>query len=196
MKTFPNRSLIVAVLASAFVGVSATAIAQGAAPAASVQPATPTTGAADISLRQAQRMERMEKMMAERQTRLKAELRLSPEQEVAWSAFVARPDIAPHKRQAVAREDWSKLTTPQRLDRMQALKTERHALLTQRSDAIRNLYAVLTPEQQKVFDAHGTNGMRHAGAKGEHRMSMMGMDMGWKSGMGGIGCVGPMQARP
>ena len=45
------------------------------------------------------------------------------------------------------------MTTPQRLDRMQARQTEHAAMFARRNDATRALYAALKPEQQKIFDA-------------------------------------------
>jgi hypothetical protein len=201
MKLFPKRALIAAALATAFVGISATAIAQGAAGMPSdmrAQHMAQRVEAGTPDQRHAQRMERMHKRMAERQAQLKAELKLSAEQEAAWSAFVAR--TAPESRgpMAGAREDWSKLTTPQRLDKMQALRAERDAQMAKRIDATKSFYATLTPEQQKVFDAQAHGGFRHAGMKGERGMGRHGGGMGGhhgKGGMGGMGCDSPAQPR-
>ena len=203
MKLSPKRALIAAALATAFVGLSATAIAQGAAGVPSdmraqhmaqrVEAGTPDAQQADQ--RHAQRMERMHKRMAERQSQLKAELKLSPEQEAAWSAFVARTAPEPRGPMAGAREDWSKLTTPQRLDKMQALRAERDAQMAKRIDATKSFYAALTPEQQKVFDAQAHGGFRHAGMKGERGMGRHGGGMGGHHGMGGMGCDSPAQPR-
>ena len=203
MKLSPKRALIAAALATAFVGISATAIAQGAAGVPSdmraqhmaqrVEAGTPDAQQAEQ--RHAQRMERMHKRMAERQAQLKAELKLSPEQEAAWSAFVARTAPEPRGPMAGAREDWSKLTTPQRLDKMQALRAERDAQMAKRIDATKSFYAALTPEQQKVFDAQAHGGFRHAGMKGERGMGRHGGGMGGHHGMGGMGCDSPVQPR-
>ena len=104
--------------------------------------------------------------MAERQAALKAELKITAEQEPAWNAFVAR--TAPQARPAHQgqREDWSKLTTPQRLDKMAGMRAERHARMGQRSDAIKTFYAALNADQQKVFDAKQMQGYQRAGMKG------------------------------
>jgi Spy/CpxP family protein refolding chaperone len=97
----------------------------------------------------------------------------------------------------MSREDWAKLTTPERLDKMQALKAERDARMDKRIDATKSFYAALTPEQQKVFDSQRHGGFQRAGMKGER--GMMGKHhhgghhrMG---GMGGAGCDAPMQPR-
>lgn len=201
MKLISKKGLIAAALATAFVGISATAIAQGmggmshGAHAQHSAQATTEAGKADMSQRHAQRMESMQKYHAERQAKLKAELKLTAAQEPAWNAFVAR--TAPERRamKAGAREDWSKLTTPERLDKMQALKTERDAQMTSRIDATKSFYAALTPEQQKVFDTQAHGGMHRAGMKGEHRMGGKGGHHGMHGdhkGMGDMDCEAGM----
>ncbi|MCY1560367.1 LTXXQ motif family protein [compost metagenome] len=75
-----------------------------------------------------------------------------------------QPDARPARQGP--REDWSKLTTPQRLDKMAAMKAERDARMGQRHDAIKSFYAVLNAEQQKVFDAKQMQGFQRAGMKG------------------------------
>lgn len=210
MKMFPKRALIAAALATAFVGLSATAIAQGAAGGMPsdmraqhmAQRAEATTPSAQQpEQRHAQRLERMQKRIAEHQAKLKAELKLSANQEAAWNAFVARTAPEPRGPMAGAREDWSKLTTPQRLDKMQALRAERDAQMAKRIDATKSFYAALTPEQQKVFDAQSHGGFRHAGLKGERGMGHHGGGMGGHhgkggmGGMGGMGCDSPAQPR-
>ncbi len=209
MKLFSQRTLIAAALATAFVAVSATAIAQGmGAPSQDMRAqhmaqraqAGPdaTPGNADLTQKRAYRMERMQKRMAERQAQLKATLKITPAQEAAWNAFVARTAPEPRMGRDVSREDWAKLTTPQRLDKMQALKAERDARMDKRIDATKSFYAALTPEQQKVFDSQRHGGFQRAGMQGErgmmgkhhhgghHRMGGMG---------GGAGCDAPAQPR-
>ena len=51
------------------------------------------------------------------------------------------------------REEMQALTTPQRIDRMTAMKAQRDAAMAKRGDATKTFYVALTPEQQKVFDA-------------------------------------------
>ncbi|MBW8469947.1 MAG: Spy/CpxP family protein refolding chaperone [Thiobacillus sp.] len=212
MKLFSKRTLIAAALATAFVGVSATAIAQGmgagsqdmraqhmAQRAQTGPDATP--GSAELTQKRAYRMERMQKRMAERQAQLKETLKITPAQEAAWNAFVARTAPEPRMGRDVSREDWAKLTTPQRLDKMQALKAERDARMDKRIDATKSFYAALTPEQQKVFDSQRHGGFQRAGMQGER--GMMGKHhhgghhrMGGMGGMGGgAGCDAPAQPR-
>jgi Spy/CpxP family protein refolding chaperone len=201
MKLFSQRTLIAAALATAFVGISATAIAQNASIPPELhaqhmaQRGTPGAGAMDPA-RMAERQKKMSERHAARMAQLKTELKISTAQEPAWNAFVARTAHEP--RQPRAAEDWSQLTTPQRLDKMQALKAERDAEMSKRIDATKGLYAALTPEQQKVFDAQGHGRFQRAGMKGEHRMGGKGGHGGERGGHhgmgGGMGCEsGPMQ---
>jgi hypothetical protein len=112
---------------------------------------------------QHQRMDpaKMQQMMAKRQTELKAKLNISAAQEGAWNAYVASMQppagMGPENRQKM-HEEMAKLSTPERIDRMNAMKAERDAMMAKRHDAIKALYAALTPEQQKIFDAQA---MRH-----------------------------------
>ena len=169
MTSVSKRTWIATALATAIVGLSATAIAQNTTPAAPTAQTTPDVKAhRHDPERHAQRMERMKARMAEHQAQLKQNLQLTPAQEPAWNAFVAR--MQPQARTATpgGRDSWTGLTTPQRLERMEAMKTQRDQAMAQRHDAIRSFYAQLTPEQQKTFDAQGMGHMQRAGMKG-HR---------------------------
>ena len=205
MKLFPQRTLVIAALATAFVGVSATAIASnpGAmnsdlhaqhlaqrthmAPkviqlaqaaqatqnveAAATDSAKPRQDLHAHRMDRTERMERMQARMAERQAKLKADLNLSPEQEPAWNAFVARMDAAKAshgQRGQRERSNWSELSTPERLDKMQARMAEREAAMNQRFEAIKSFYANLNAEQQKVFDSQRMGSFYRASMKGGH----------------------------
>ena len=191
MSPFVKRSLVVAAILAGIAGVSATAIAQGAGPQAGMR---------------AQRMEQMHKQHAEHQTQLKSALKITASQEAAWNAYVAgTAPNPPANAPGMSKEDWSKLTTPQRMEKMQAFRAERDAVMTKRIDAVKTFYAALTPEQQKVFDTQAHGGFQRAGMKGEHRMGGKGgmgghgergghggMGMGsMDGGKGGMGCDGP-----
>lgn len=110
------------------------------------------------------RHEQMAKRMAEREGQLKAALKLTPAQEAAWTRYTTAHQ-PPKQATPPDRDAWAKLTTPQRLDQMQAKKAERDAHMAQVVDATRALYAALDAEQQKVFDSQAP---------------MAGMDMGGK----------------
>jgi periplasmic protein CpxP/Spy len=178
---FTRRRLAATALATAIGALSVTAIAQNT-PAPNA-PATAETRAGHRHDPQhhAERMQRMQQRMVEHQERLKASLQLTPQQEPAWNAFIAR--MQPAQRAAQPRLDrdaWKQLSTPERLDRMEAMKAERDRAMTQRHEAIRSFYAQLNPAQQKAFDAqHGigvmragmkAHGMRHGHGGRHHRM--------------------------
>lgn len=182
MKPFVKRSLIVAAILAGIAGVSATAIAQGMGQHHGMDPQK-------HSQHMGQRMEQMQKRHAEHQAQLKSALKITASQEAAWNAYVAgTAPNPPANAPGMAREDWSQLTTPQRLDRMQALRAERDAAMAKRIEAVKTFYAALTPEQQKVFDTQAHGGMHRAGMKGEHRM---GGHRGMGAMDGGMGCDGP-----
>lgn len=73
-----------------------------------------------------------------------------------------------HKRPDRAEMD--KLTTPERIDKIRALRAQhmadRNATMDKRDDATKAFYAVLSADQKKIFDAeHARMGRHH----GEHR---------------------------
>ncbi|MDP3521671.1 MAG: Spy/CpxP family protein refolding chaperone [Hydrogenophaga sp.] len=131
------------------------------------------------------RHEQMVKRMAERQSQLKAALKLTPAQEAAWTRYT-NAHQPPKQATPPDRDAWAKLTTPQRLDQMQAKKAERNAHMAQVMDATRALYAALDAEQQKVFDSQAPMagmgmGGKHRGERGmqgQHRHEQGGMRHG------------------
>lgn len=136
-----------------------------------------------ISMRGKMDSSRWEAMMAKRSAHLKAKLKITSEQEGAWSAFTATmTPVATMEFKRLDRAEMDKLTTPERIDKMHALRTQRmadiNAAMDKREDATKTLYAALTAEQKKVFDTehaqmdayhgrahHGYGGMR-AGSRG------------------------------
>ena len=169
-----RKSLLWAGLLASATFASAGAFAQQAPQIAPASPATTQAqpGAQPQAKHQharedrAQRFERMKQHRAERLSALKEKLKLTPAQEGAWNSFAAsrQPPARSPEQARMDRAEFAKLTTPQRLDRMQARQAERSAMFTQRADATRSFYAALTPEQQKTFD---TESMARFG-RGEH----------------------------
>lgn len=102
---------------------------------------------------------------AEHAEQLKARLKLTDAQQGAWDAFQKAMQPQAHAR--LDRAEMLKLTTPERLDRMHALREQYAAEADQREQAIKTFYAQLTAEQQKVFDAQGMHGAH--GMQGMHR---------------------------
>ena len=113
---------------------------------------------------------KMEEMHAKRSADLKAKLKITPAQEGAWTAFTAA--MKPPARDAQQRPDraeMEKLSTPERLDKMRALRTQHmsdmQAAMAKRDDATKALYATLSPEQKKLFDAEHARMSGHRGGK-------------------------------
>ena len=111
--------------------------------------------------------------MAERQAEFKAKLGLNASQEGAWNAFAASmtPPARTGQDRAAMRAEMEKLSTPERIDRMKALRAQRNAEMDQRAEAAKTFYATLNADQKKVFDAQPKRG-GHGGGRGhgdEHR---------------------------
>lgn len=113
--------------------------------------------------------DRMTERHAKHLTELKAKLKLDAGQETAWKTFAdaMQPPAAPPARPD--RAALEKLTTPERIDQMQALHTQREADMKKRGDATKAFYASLNSEQKKTFDQETARhmakgpGMRHHG---------------------------------
>ena len=146
-------------------GAFAQAPAAPSAPtAAMAQADTAAPAAQHRRMDPAQRMERMHEHRAKRLAALKDKLGLSAAQEGAWTAFAtaSQPPAGAHP-QRMDRAEFAKLTTPERLERMQARQAERSAMFARRADATKAFYAALTPEQQKTFDAETAHFGPHFG---------------------------------
>ena len=145
------------------------ALAQNTAPvAAGENNATTTSTAPQRQGRDPARMqERQQKRMHQRMDQLKVQLKLTPAQEGAWTTFTQtmQPNMQPKGNQ---RQEMAALTTPERIDRMRTLRSERMAEADRRGEAAKTFYATLTPEQQKTFDAHTLRQHRKDGHRGGH----------------------------
>ena len=145
-----------------------TAPAPTASPAATAQ-ATQPDGT---------RAQRWAERRAQRQEQLTAALKLSPAQEGAWSTYTAAMQPPAQRPARMDRAEMAQLTTPQRIERMQAVQAERQQFMNQRLHAVKAFYAQLTPEQQKVYDQQSLrrgdgygygHGPRMHGGPGMHR---------------------------
>lgn len=117
---------------------------------------------------------KMQAMVAKRQAAMKAKLNITPAQEGAWTSFTAamQPPAGMHARPTPEqRAEFDKLGTPERIDKMRAMRTQRMAAMSaqmdKRGEAIKTLYAALSPEQQKVFDTEQQKRGKHGG-RGDH----------------------------
>ncbi|CAN5529894.1 hypothetical protein BH10PSE16_BH10PSE16_37310 [soil metagenome] len=185
---FALKSLSGLVLAGLLATAGAGAMAQNTdRTPASLTPTTSATATPHAKPRHGEhhRMERrdpakMQARMARHQAELKAKLKITPAQEGAWTSFTAA--MQPPARMmgehpgAEQRAEFDKLTTPERIDKMHELRTQRMAEMTaemdKRGEATKAFYAALSPEQQKTFDGeHRKMGQR--GGPGRHEGGMM-----------------------
>lgn len=114
----------------------------------------------------------MDAMVARRAEALKAQLKLTPEQEPAWNAYVTAMKPDPKAAaQHPTREEMEKLSTPERIDKMRALRNEQHAAMNaamdKRDQATKTFYNTLNADQKKVFDNQHMRMGEHMGRKGD-----------------------------
>jgi len=180
MMKLSSKRLFLATIVMASCGYAAVASAQTTAPApAGAQPQMQDKmHRGDHSSMRERMFGNHQERMAKRQAELKAKLKITPAQEGAWTTFTAAMQppagmMGMHHDPKVKAE-MDKLTTPERIDKMQAMRAERMktmgAEMEKRGAATKAFYAVLSSEQKAVFDAitpfagrHGGHGMR-----GEH----------------------------
>jgi protein CpxP len=139
---------------------------------AQTPPAAPAAGPAPSAMREHHgRFDpaRMQERIAKRQAQLKQLLQITPAQESAWSAYTASMQPPANLRRP-ERGEFEKLTTPERIDRMRAMRAARVAEMDKRADATKTFYAALSPDQKKVFDTASARRSlgRHHGWRGHH----------------------------
>ena len=105
-------------------------------------------------------------------------LALRPDQEASWRTFAASmTPPAAMMSHGDETQDHAMLTTPQMLDRMADHMRREQAEFERHAAAVRQLYAVLSPTQQRTFDAlmmlmHHGMGMHGMGGMEMHGMNM------------------------
>ena len=178
LTTFRSTVLVTLLAATGAIGIAQTAAAPQVAPttpaAAAASPApSQAAGPANRATR-ADRHARMAEHHQQRLDQLKSRLQLTPEQEPAWRAYLARTgpgSYAAHsadradKAERPRRPDLASLSTPERIEQMKAWQAERDAARQQRMDATLSFYRALDPKQQQVFDQVTASGFMRAGMK-------------------------------
>jgi Spy/CpxP family protein refolding chaperone len=115
-------------------------------------------------------MEHGTKHMEQHHMKLLAALKLTPDQEGAWKKLLDSEQPMARKEPANPAE-WAKLSTPDRAEMMLERMKQHQAQQVEHVTALKEFYAVLTPEQKKTFDdfhAVRPNGMR---GKSRHHAS-------------------------
>ena len=115
----------------------------------------------------ARMQERMQARRAQRQARLKETLQITPVQEGAWSTWTASMQ-PPANWKRPDRAELARLPTPERIDRMRSLRTERMAMQDKRGEATKVFYATLDPIQKRVFDLETAKRGQQGGREGGH----------------------------
>ncbi len=134
----------------------------GAAVAASDPSAAPTAGGCHWGAFGGHGANSAERM-AKRQAALHDKLGLSTAQEPAWKTFTDRLQALAPTTPATA--PVPAVTAPERADRMAAFLQTAQQRAAARAQAVKEFYAVLSPEQQKIFDSQ---------AQGRHHHSVRG----------------------
>ncbi len=179
MKLSNKRLLIAGLMAT----IGFTAVAQNATSG------TPPAGHGGMQGMQhgdsSKMQERMQTHRQERATQrlaaLKAKLKITTAQEGAWTTFStamkppsnAAGGMMGMRHDPKLKAEMDKLTTPERIDKMRALRQQRmtamNAEMDKRADATKAFYGTLSSEQKAVFDAVAMQGGHgRYGGKGEH----------------------------
>ena len=124
----------------------------------------------------AERMDKMQAKMGERHAKhlakhladLKGKLKLEAGQEAAWSTFEQSMQMPGKSMARPDRAAMAKLTTPERIDQMQAHKALRDAEMQKHADATKTFYAALNANQKKVFDSETARAMQSTGGGMRH----------------------------
>ena len=187
-----NKRLFLATMVIATCGYTTLASAQTATPApAGAQPQMQDRmHRGDHSSIRERMFGNHQERMAKRQAELKTKLKITPAQEGAWTTFTAAMQppagsMMGMRHDPKVKAEMDKLTTPERIDKMQAMRAERmktmSAEMDKRGAATKAFYSVLSSEQKAVFDAVAMRGGRHGGG---HGMGMGG-ERGERGGKGG-----------
>lgn len=153
MKLLRTPVIVASLIVGLSVGLSGFAMAQTTAPS----PAQPS----------AQPMAKMHAAMQARHIQrladLKSKLKLDAGQESAWLDFTQSMQMPKPPASHSNRVAMENLTTPERLDLMQAHKAQRDAQMLKRMEATKSFYAALNPDQKKVFDSETSRFMKSMG---------------------------------
>ena len=108
--------------------------------------------------------EHMERLTAA----LKDKLKLTPAQQASWTTY--QEAMKPGSSMMDNHPDhaqMSKLTTPERLDKMKTMHDQRNIEMEKQSTATKAFYATLSADQKKIFDSE-TMRMAPSGRGHEH----------------------------
>ncbi|MFC5512948.1 Spy/CpxP family protein refolding chaperone [Massilia jejuensis] len=168
-----HKKLFIALTA---LGIAGTAIAQAAAVQAPDGRHRHAVGAEQHPAHQAGRQAGRAERQALHAAQLRAALKLTAQQEAAFTAFLAAGQPAARQDgRGGDRAQLAALSAPQRLQRRIERQKQRTARMEARLAALNTLYAVLTPEQKQVLDSHATRfGGKQRGHHGHASATLQG----------------------
>lgn len=105
--------------------------------------------------------EKMREHTQMRQTTLHDQLKLTPAQEPAWKTYVAAATPTDMGKRWSDHGAMEKMSAPERLEKHIAISKERDARMTSHLAALKTFYAVLTLEQQQIFNKQTMYGGKH-----------------------------------
>lgn len=103
---------------------------------------------------------------AKRELKRQETLKLTPAQQAAWSTYTSAVKPAANKERT-ERGAWNTMAAPDRMAKRIEMARQRVTMMETRLEATKAFYAVLTPEQKKLFDE---NSMQRGGHKTGHGM--------------------------
>ncbi|MFY9723769.1 MAG: Spy/CpxP family protein refolding chaperone [Azonexus sp.] len=118
-------------------------------------PAFADPGSGNMNRREAY-YEHHARMIEQRHQQLHAALKLTTEQEPGWEKLVASEQPKPQAG-IEAPENWSRLSTPERADKMLELSKAHQAHFAEHVAALKTFYATLNTTQKKTFDEFQAN---------------------------------------
>lgn len=107
--------------------------------------------------------EQQAKMIEQHHKQLHDALKLTAEQEPGWKKLMDSEQAKPSTSGATKPEDWTKLSTPERAEKMLELGKARQEHMAEYVGALKSFYGSLSAEQKKTFeDMHASQqrGMR------------------------------------
>ena len=163
-----HKNILVALTA---LGIASAALAQTATGQAPEGRHGHAVSAEEHAAHRAERQARRAERQAQRAATLRAELKITAQQEPAFAAYLAAGK--PEQRQGVwsgaDRARLAALPAPQRMQQRIERQKQRIARMEARLAAMNNLYAVLTPEQKQVMDSKAVRfGGKHRGHRNGH----------------------------
>lgn len=144
------KSTLTRVAAAALIAAGAIGAQAQTPPPAAPGGQPPGMHMPDPARMQQHMQERMQQRHAKRMDSLKRILQITPQQESAFAAWTN--SMRPAARQPHNREEFARMTTPQRIDALKQRRAARMADQDRRGEATKSFYAQLSGAQQKAFD--------------------------------------------